>query len=204
MAAPYLTPDDLRAAGGVLTDTGKYPDDALAALVAEFEQVAEDYRGVAFTPRTAVETLTIPPGATKLTLSWPRVRSVSSVTVDSVTVSPSTYRLSESGSLQTTAGFVGIAGYVTALAVVTYDHGYDVPTATVMPGSALLRACREYVRICAVADRSNVPRDIIGTSVDGMTTRYSTPDKRMGRPTGYIEVDRLLNNLPDHRIPAWA
>jgi hypothetical protein len=202
--APYLTPAELRAAGGVLVDPQKYPDALLTALVAEFELVAEDYRGVAFTPRTAVETVAVVPGATLLTLSWPRVRSVASVVVDGVTVSSTLYRITDADSVQASTGFTAALGYLPAQAVVTYDHGYDIPTATTMPGSVLLRACREYVRICAMADKSTVPREIIGTSADGVTNRYSTPNKAQGRPTGYLEVDRLLNSLPDHRIPVFA
>jgi hypothetical protein len=53
-------------------------------------------------------------------------------------------------------------------------------------------------------DRSSVPRDIIATSADGMSTRYSTPDWGAGRATGYLEIDRLLNTLPDYRTPAIA
>jgi len=203
-AAPYLTPAQIRAAVSTLADSAKYPDTALSDLVAEFEQVAEEYRGVAFTPRTAVETQTVCPGAASVTLNWPRVRSITSVVVDGTTVSSSTYRVTEAGILQSSAGFYAGGAFPEASAVVTYDHGYDVPTSTVAPGSVLLRACREYVRVCAVADRSNVPRDIIATTSDGMSTRYSTPDKKAGRPTGYLEVDRLLNTLPDYRIPVFA
>lgn len=63
-----------------------------------------------------------------------------------------------------------------------------------------LRGCREYVRSCALADQSTVPRDVISQSFgDGGYTRYSTPDWAAGRPTGYLEVDRILNGLPDRR-----
>jgi hypothetical protein len=204
VATPYLTPATLRSAVSTLADVGRYPDQVLADLVAEFEQIAEVYRGVAFTPRTAVETYTICSGATSITLLWPRVRSVASVVIDGTTASSSTYRATEYGVLQSSVGFIASSLFPHGQAVITYDHGYDAPTSAVMPGSALLRACREYVRICAVADRSNVPRDIISTSADGMSTRYSTPDIGAGRPTGYIEVDRLLNSLPDYRTPAIA
>jgi hypothetical protein len=204
VATPYLTPTGIRAAVPSLENTGKYSDTQLADYIAEFEQIAEDYRGVAFTPRTAVETQTICSGASAVALNWPKVRSVASVVVDGTTIDSSTYRVTEAGVLMSSTGFVAGGAFPEAAAVVTYDHGYDVPTTTTRPGSVLLRACREYVRIVAVADRSSVPRDIIATSADGMSTRYSTPDLKAGRPTGYLEVDRLLNSLPDHRIPVFA
>lgn len=204
MAAPYLTPAAVRAAVPQLEDVNRYPDDKLTALVAEFEVVAENYCGVAFTPRTAVETLAISANASSIALSWPRVRSVASIVVDGTTISASTYRFTEAGLVQSLSGFITALGYTTAQAVVTYDHGYDVPTSTTSPGAVLLRACAQYVHMTAVIDRSSVPRDIIATSADGMTTRYSTPDIAARRPTGWLEVDRMLNSLPNHRIPVFA
>lgn len=64
---------------------------------------------------------------------------------------------------------------------------------------AVQRACAEYVRASVLADRSGVPRDVIGQSFEGTYTRYSTPDKAAGRPTGYLDIDRLLNMLEDRR-----
>lgn len=197
-AAPYLTPAQIRVRVPSLADVSKYPDVALSDLVTEFEELAEEYRGVAFTPRTAVETQTVAPGATVLILNHPRVRSVASLVVDGTTVGATTYKVTEAGWLESSTGLSIAGGYSTAAAVVTYDHGLDSPRL------GLLRACREYVRICAIADRSSVPREVIASSADGMTNRYSTPDKEQGRPTGYLEVDRLLSSLPDYRTPAVA
>ena len=65
--------------------------------------------------------------------------------------------------------------------------------------AAVLRACRLYVRSCALSDQSSIPRDVLGQSFEGTYTRYSTPDWDAGRPTGYLDVDRLLNTLDDYR-----
>jgi len=65
----------------------------------------------------------------------------------------------------------------------------------------LVQAAREYVRSSSLSGRSGAPRDIISQSVEGLTTRFSTPDKANRRPTGYLDVDRLLNSLPDYRAP---
>jgi hypothetical protein len=198
VAAPYLTPAQIRDRVPALADPNKYPDVVLSDLVTEFEELAEEYRGVAFTPRTAVETQTIAPGSTVLILNYPRVRSVASLVVDGTTVVSTTYKATEAGWLESSTGLSIAGGFASAEAVVTYDHGFDSPP------MGLLRACREYVRICAIADRSSVPREIIASSADGMTSRYSTPNKEQGRPTGYLEIDRLLNGLPDYRMPAVA
>jgi len=66
---------------------------------------------------------------------------------------------------------------------------------------ALARACREYVRASALANQSGVSRDVISQSVEGVSTRFSTPDVDAGRPTGYVDVDRLLSSLTDYRVP---
>ncbi len=68
----------------------------------------------------------------------------------------------------------------------------------------LVDACRQYVRATALASRSGVPRDVISQNIEGITTRFSTPDKHARRPTGYLDVDRLLNSLPNYRHPAVA
>lgn len=191
--AAYLTPAQLRDQVPQLDNPGKYPDAVLSALVTEFEEIAEDYRGVAYTPRTATETHTVPLSSSSIMLRHQRVRSITSVVLDGATIDAGSYTYTDHGTIESRVGFLGTGLQAVSTAVIVLSHGYDAPP------QRLLRGCREYVRNCAVADRSDVPRDIIATSVDGMTHRYSTPDKSAGRPTGYIEVDRLLNSLPDER-----
>lgn len=190
----YYTAATLRAAVAALGDSARYPDQVLTDLIAEFEEIAEDYRGVAYEPRTAVETHTTPLTVASIRLRHIRVRSITSITVDGTTVDSGSYTYTDFGTVESRVGFRASGLFAVGTAVVMYSHGYDSPPQRV------LRACREYVRSCAAAGNSNVPRDIIATSADGMTTRYSTPDKRAGRPTGYIDVDRLLNSMPDERM----
>lgn len=68
----------------------------------------------------------------------------------------------------------------------------------------LKRACTTYVEAVANSTRSGTSRDVIAQSIDGSWTRYSTPDWTAGRPSGWTEVDRLLNSLPDYRLPGIA
>lgn len=185
MATPYTTAANVRSLVPPLADPAVYPDPLLAAYIAEFEGIAENYRGVAFTPRDSTETVRLGSSGVVL-LTWPLVRSVTSVTVDSVLLTVDQYRVGNAGRL------FGLSG---ELATVVYSHGFDAPP----PG--LVRACVQYVRAVALADASNVARDVISQSMDGTTYRYSTPNKAMARPTGFVEVDRLLDSLPDYRIP---
>ena len=68
----------------------------------------------------------------------------------------------------------------------------------------MLDACTEYVLCVLRARASGVSRNTLSEATEAGTTRYSTPDWSAGRPTGWLEVDRLLNSLPDYRTPGIA
>lgn len=132
MADPYLTPAQVRERRPDQLDQAL--DDVIAQQVTAFEELAEAYRGVAFTDRGQDAT------------SYP--------------------------------------GLVYA-----------------SPPETILDACAEYVVSVLRGRSSGTSRDVIAQTFDGGMTRYSTPDWGAGRPTGYLEVDRLLNSLPDYRVP---
>lgn len=194
MATPYVTPALLRSSTPALADPSRYPDATLADLVTQFEEIAEDYLGAAYTPRTAVEHHHLSGTTPSLTLHHVQVRSITSVVIDGATMAAGTYQVTSWGSALSLNGFAPAAAFPNGDAVVTIEHGHDSPT------RGLVAACREWVRIEAIADRSAAPRDIIRTSADGMTTQYGTPNKALRRPTGYLRVDALLNALPDERV----
>jgi hypothetical protein len=259
----YLTASDIRAAypnAKGLQDGAKITDTQLDDLIAEFAEIAELYRGVAYEPRTVTgEQHRLISHTQILELANREVRSISSVTVDGVALTDTDYVLDgPAGRILYTPGFwsaqLVLFTYVHGLgarqvtdgvtdtdtsfssataAFVAEDQGKKIAGAGIPDGTTiatvtdsthvvlsaettaaatgvtvtiggcpntLLRACREYVRSCALADSSNVTRDVIGQSADGGYTRYSTPDMRAGRPTGYLEVDRLLNSLRDYRV----
>jgi hypothetical protein len=138
VADPYLTPEQVRAKirRQVPSDV---TNDEIAELVTEFEEIAEQYRGVAFTDRTEGDE--DPP--------WPGV---------------------------------------------VFET----------PPQVAKKACVEYVWLSVQAARSGTSRDVIAQTVEGNFTRYGTPSWPDGRPTGWNEVDRLLNSLPDYRVPGVA
>jgi len=187
----YVTVASIRAIYTALSSTEKFPDPTLSDYISEFEGIAEEYRGVAFEPRTETETIYVDCATKLLNLKHPKLRSVTSLTIDGVAVTVGDLELDKPiGQIRYEAGFPA-----ESTVVVVYPHGFDAPT------KGIARGCREYVRSCALADRSQVPRDVIGQSLDGGYTRYSTPDWEAGRPTGYLEVDRLLNAAQDFRVP---
>jgi hypothetical protein len=181
-----MTADELRARVTVIQeDPDAFTDDVIDDLIEEFEDIAERYRGVSYIARTTTETVEVD-RCKRHVLEHVKVTAISSITVEGIAVTEYTFR----------DGFsVVFDGEQTGTLAVAYTHGFTSPPV------AVLRACREYVRSNATADRSRVPRDVISQSGDGFTTRYSTPSWDQGRPTGWVAVDTILNSLTDYRAP---
>lgn len=164
----------------------KLAQGAVEGQVRSFEEIAEDYRGVAYTPREVVETHHVV-AADRVLLHHVRVREVVSVTLDGSTVAASRW------TLDAAAGVLRFNGQISGEVVVEYAHGYDEPP------SWLLDACTEYVVAALTARASGQSRNTLSVADASGTTRYSTPNKAEGRPTGWLEVDRLLNTA-DERV----
>lgn len=187
----YLTPAQVRSRVPALQSATTFPDSELTNLVAEFEEIAEQFRGVAFTPRTHTETFTYPRSV--VMVSRQPLRSITSFTVDGTAGTVANLTIDKATGKIADGGWVGAETLS-----VTYSHGLDAPSAV------LLRACAEYCRAVAFSDRSGQGRDVIAQSFDGGMTRYSTPDLAKNRPTGFLEVDRLLCSIRDYRTLAVA
>lgn len=188
--AAFLTAAQLRAAVPALANRSTITDDQIDGYVAEFTEIAERYRGTSFSAATATETVRLPDDWSMrwLVLDHADAIEVTAASIDGTDLDVATLGLDGGvGRLYNPDGWHG-------LVTVTYSYG-----GTASP--LLLRACREYVRSVALADASAVPRDVIAQTMEGTYTRFSTADWDAGRPTGYLEVDRLLNSLPDQRIP---
>jgi len=186
-----LTPAQVktRVAGSDALDG--IPDEQIAALIAEFEGIAEEYLGAAFRQRTVTgEYITIGP---KVALRHYLPTDITITATDpAATLTPTA---SPSGVIDW-----GTIAYGTSRpATVDYTHGFTEPPEVV------LSACAQYVR--AVTARQNgrqVENSISYTTAQGDNFRLSTPDFFAGRPTGFITVDRLLNSTISYRIPGVA
>lgn len=191
---PYLTATEIRdkARSEDLRNTDLFSDADLEDLVAEFEEIAEDYCGVAFIPRTVTEVVTMT--CSDVVILQPKITAVSALTIDGT--ASTAYSIDDASNAA--AGLLILDSRTTGDVSVTYTHGFATLPATVS------RACVQYVRACALRDDSNVTRDVISVGFEGGSTRYSTPDPAAGRPTGYIEVDRLLNSTGWRRPPGIA
>ena len=191
MADPYYTVAELRTLVRPISDDGKYPDALISALIADYEELAERARGVAYRHREATTTLLAP--ACRTTLPHVSVVSVDSVTVDGVEWT------TEQVEEIKVVGALGVieAHWTGGLVVdVAYTHGYETP------GPSILRGCREFVRARAIESQGNAPRNAISWSDDsGFSYRDGTADWNAGRYTGLRVVDDAINTATDHRVP---
>ena len=178
---PYLTAAQVRVRQPRITDVS---DGEIERLVAEFEALAERYRGVGFTTREATHVGRPRRGVLEL----PHVQILSIVSVEDSDSNAITF---DTDYLDAARGcmFVDRNGWVT----VEYTHGM----ATTPEG--ILAACAAYVMRRVVNSQSGTSRDVLSQNFDGGTTRYSTPDWAAGRPTGYLDIDAALNAERDFR-----
>lgn len=193
----YLTAAQVRervARSGSSDPLSGLADAVVDGYVAEFEQVAEDYVDEAYQARTATEVHRVRSVTDTIALDRVNITAITSITTDGVALGASSYELDKlEGIVRRTTG----AFSPTYPATIVYTYG----TSTVP--EILKRACALYVQRVSEAEKSGQGRDLIAQGIDGGTTRYSTPDKAAGRPTGWLEVDRLLNVLRP-RIPGIA
>ena len=189
----YLTAASAKDRDTRLAD---FADAAVTAQIAAFKEIAEPYRGVPFETTTA--TAVKVPGQHHCKLLAPHVKLIS-LTAASL---DGTALTSDELADVTVWGEYGIlertVGWSATQVSLTYTHGYATTPA------AVLDACTEYVLCVLRARQSGVSRNTLSEATDAGTTRYSTPDWNAGRPTGWLEVDRLLNSLPDYRTPGMA
>lgn len=178
----YVTVGEMYAYNDV--DSSKYPPERIAELRAEFEDIAERWTGQAWVPRFARETLY----GSLLSRMAPRAL-VSVVDYYSTVVDSTGWLLQPSGQVSSGFGTYTLnAG--TAPYTVGYTHGGDRPPAD------LIAACKTYIRAKLLEDGNRIGKDTLSfADPSGGTTRYSTPDWNAGRPTGLLDVDRVLCSL---------
>jgi hypothetical protein len=193
VGAFYATLPSIRQMDG-MEDPNKYPVAELRRVRDIFEGVAERYRGVSYVPRLKVEAVKGGAWCSTSTFLVDELypRALRSITVGETTADLTGWLFNDYGLLYNDVASVSWGAGETAR--IAYEYGRD------RPPEAIADACREYVRSTLLKSTSGVDRDIIWQSFDGgPTNRYSTPDWAAGRPTGWIDVDRLLNSVLDER-----
>lgn len=192
MTAPtaYVTAAVAKAAVEGLND---FTDTQVEACVSEFESIFERYRGFSAIPRTVSEEVGNRPLGSSLFLAWPLVTTLTSITCDSTAISiADVVLIKERGEIHNILTWPGPPVHSV---LVAYTHGL----AAVPP--MVERMTIEYVNRTLRAQDMGTGRDVLSEGFDGGATRYVTPDWNKGRPTGWLEVDRLLNSQPDRRRP---
>lgn len=192
----YLEVYDVRQMQGV-SSPGEFPTWRVLKAITEFEDLADDYRGIAHVRRVVVDRVNVEPGRTSLAFHRVLVHSVALYDSASVALPAASWFLNGRGYVELDSAAAGIttsppgAGYDVK---VVWEHGQDSGVPEV-----LNRAGRLHVRSTLLLEQSGLSRDVVATADQGFVTRMSTPDIERGRPTGFLEVDRLLNQIRDRR-----
>lgn len=181
----YVTAADAKARVPSLTD---YSDTIVDATIAEFEDLAERYCQQAFASRTVTEEIVQRPLTSSVALKWPGVTELDSITADGVELD------------LTNVVVVKAPGVLHGIVwptwrVLSADAVYTYGPATTQP--MIVRGCIEYVRRTLNAEVAGTSRDFRTQAGDGGTTSFVLPDWEKGRPTGFTEVDRILNTYRD-------
>ncbi len=161
-----------------LEDTEVFTDDDLDEYIAEFQEIAERYCGRGFEPVVGTETV-------QLCRSSVLILRTPVVSIDSFEVDGTESTAFELDTEAKASGVVRLTSTLSGDATIVYTCGESTP--------GIRRACVQYVRAAALRDDSSAERDVISQGFEGGSTRYSTPDWEAGRPTGYIDIDRILN-----------
>ena len=182
---PYFTAATAKAADDRLADVA---DATIVRFVAEFEPIAERYLGCALTPRTGATFTGWTDRCGVLELPHVQVTACTLVDADSSAVVTVDHIDQRIGRVHANA-----VGRLTA----TYSHGLAAVPVGVQ------EACLEYVVRRSQNNGQSQSRDVLSQAYEGATTRYSTPDWSAGRPTGYLQVDSLLNSERNYRISVF-
>ena len=186
---------DFRVWDPSFADTAKFPMAMLRAARVAGEQRFEKAARVAFVPRCARVTryakgypmpigygIGYDAGVRRLETHYNRVRSLRSVSLNGVAMSPSDLAnldFTEWGAIDQPAGSYWLD---TTLVTIVLEHGYDFAPAPVATAAMIL--AREYVFRSALSSRATVE----ATDVGFFRLSVAGP----GRPTGIPEVDAAV------------
>lgn len=192
----YADLADIRALEG-LSNVTKYPTALLDQVRRQAEDRFEWATRVAWVPRFARETLD-GNNRSDVLLTWPRPRTLLSVTTDGAAVTDlTTFKFYTYGVLERTNGVWFLADVYGGgqNVIVEYTHGYD------RPPEDIRWAFFTYVRYLLFETQSRIPdRASAFTTPDGT---FQLVTAGFQRPTGLPDVDAILN-ARSHRVPGVA
>lgn len=192
----YVKTSELRALHG-LSEASTYPTDRLLEVLAEVETTTEDTVGLAFVPRFHRERL-YGDGSRWLILNKRKIRDLISVTIDGVAATLTDLDVEGSTLVHKTSSFP-VSGDGAPNVIAEYSHGLSAPPPN------LRRETLQYVRNLLLDEEGPLRGNVISQVVEGMTTRFSTPDPDKGRWTGDLKFDAMLVRLrKKYWVPGFA
>ncbi len=197
VTAPYVTLTELRTLPN-LADTTKFTNAELAAALDWFETLFEDYTGVAWTPRTAVDERHRASGDA-IILDHLKPRTITAVRTYTDATTTVAYTAGELADLHLDpSGIIRrhTLGWFTSgygLVAVDYTHGYDSPPPDVV------EAAKVAIRAHLIDDYQANRQYAVSTEAGIIRTSQPGPD----RPFGLPEVDAVANRR-NHRCPSVA
>lgn len=203
MALEYFSIGEFRALPH-MGDTAKYPDARVEAVAARVVAVAEGSAGVSFIPREHIDvksgTRANQASGYAIVLVKRRPFEVTALTQSGVTLSPA-----ELSELKVVGGVVRwYAGGGTVPSpwedgvdniVVTYHAGYETVPADIK--EAVMQATRSLLLSGAANSALDARRTSLTTEAG--TINFVVPGE--GRPTGFPEVDEVLQRYRRSRAP---
>lgn len=193
----YVTLPEIRAEAG-LDDAQRFPRALLEEIRDEYEDLVERICGVSFVRRYERDVLD---GNADYVLPLSKLypRSIISVKVNGTSQTAADFTLYDHGAIRWDVSTFqrpdGTSGYRNV--AIAYEHGYDAPP------PKLRRELLKAIRNEATSRRSDMPTNQISQVYEGMTIRFSTPDRKAGRPTGILSLDPVLVELSE-KVPGIA
>lgn len=174
----YFTIAELRASDESYTDETIYTDEKLEDARTWVEATFEHPKAcaVAFVPRTATERIR-GDGSESLRLAWPALRTITSVTIDAVALTPEQI-IALAIFDREVYRFEGWPRR--SLVEITYTHGYDEPNPQVKKAALML--AKEYLVENGLASRATVE----STDVGFYRLSIAAPEGRTGIP--YVDA----------------
>lgn len=192
----YVSAAEVRAVNG-MSSTTKYPTSRILEAIRQVETIVEDVVGIAFVPRFARERL-CGDGSRWLILNRRKVSELLSVTIDGTAQSLTDLDVEGRRLVHKTSSFSG-TGDGAPNVILEYVHGLSAPPAD------LRRQALRYVVQKLLIEESPMSNNVVSQNIEGVTTRYSTPNPDLGRWTGDLEFDAVLGRLRKrYRVPGLA
>lgn len=174
----------------------------LVAARDHFAEIVEQFLGGSPVPRLGVETITgigrdrCGSDRMRIVVALDAVdcRALRAVVLDGVELDLDDFDLDPAGVL-TTSGttFAHLDTAGPHRLAIAYEYGASAPTQLVHDAGVIYVAQH-------ITRTNSAMRDVIAQTFDGQMIRYSTPDFEEGRPTGYLDPDRMLCACPRQQI----